>query len=125
MQLERKECGDCGLALPLKQFASYRKVRHPLCRTCLAIDVAEFKEWVLPYVEKRRTLLEPPHFWEDWEIAVLQRMEMSGHQRAALTRRPTRNMQERNASGHRSARYSDPAVIRPWKYSSVGVTVAA
>lgn len=121
MLLERKECGDCGLSLPLKQFAKYRAVRHPLCRTCLAIDVAEFKEWVLPFVEARRLEGEPPHFWEDWEIAVLNRREMSGHQRAALTRRPARNMMERNASGHRSPRYYDPAVIRPWKFALVAV----
>jgi hypothetical protein len=116
VRLETRECGDCGLHLPLKQFAMYRAVRHPLCRTCLAIDVAEFKEWVLPFVEERRQQLEVPYYYDDWEIAVIQRLELTGHQRAVMTRRPIRSMHARHAGG-RSPRFRDPAFIRPWKFA--------
>jgi len=117
VRLETKHCGDCGLDLPLKQFASYRAVRHPLCRTCLAIDVAEFKEWVLPFVEERRNALDVPFYYEDWEIAVIQRLELTGAQRSVMTRRPLRSTHARK---YRSPRFSDPAFVRPWKFALVG-----
>jgi len=120
VRLETKHCSDCGLDLPLKQFASYRAVRHPLCRTCLAIDVAEFKEWVLPFVEERRQALDVPFYYEDWEIAVILRTELTGHQRAVMTRRGLRAMHARSKAG-RSPRFSDPAFVRPWKFQLVGV----
>jgi hypothetical protein len=121
VRLETKECADCGLDLPLKQFAMYRAVRHPLCRTCLAIDVAEFKEWVLPFVEERRRALDVPYYYDDWEIAVIQRLELTGHQRAVMTQRPLRSMHAR-AAGGRSPRFYDPAFVRPWKFNPVGAS---
>ena len=112
MTIPKKQCGDCKLELPLKQFASYRGVRHPLCRTCLAIDVADFKDWVLPFVEERRASLEPPWHWEDWEFAVRARLELSGNERATMLRRRRNNCQPSRA-GHRTVA---PEILRPWKY---------
>jgi hypothetical protein len=120
VRLETKNCGDCTLDLPLKQFATYRGKRHPLCRTCLAVDVAEFKAWVLPFVEARRKAVELPRSLEDWEIAVACRRELTGYQKVALTGRKVRAVNKYTIEAHRSERYHDKAVIRPWKYQLVG-----
>ena len=120
MPIELRTCQDCGLDLPLKQFAQYTGKRHTLCRTCLAIDVAEFKSWVLPYVQERRAAGEAPFYWEDWEIAVLHRLELTGLKRAAMTLRGIREMSRRPEREKRgSKRYTDPVIIRPWKYALV------
>lgn len=115
--IEKKQCGDCKLELPLKQFASYRGVRHPLCRTCLAVDVAEFKDWVLPFVEERRATLDAPWHWEDWEFAVCERLELSTAQKATMLRRQPRTTQP---SYHVRHRRVTPETLRPWKFNLVG-----
>lgn len=113
--IEKKQCGDCRLELPLKQFASYRRVRHPLCRTCLAIDVHEFKEWVLPFVEQRRAALDTPWNWEPWEFAVSARLELSGAEKAMMLRRNTRM-----AQNYKPRTPPTPETLRPWKFNLVG-----
>lgn len=121
MTVETKHCGDCGLDLPLKQFARYQGKRHPLCRTCLAVDTREFKAWVLPYVEKRRAGGPPVRGREDWEIAVLERLELSFADKLALLQREGRNSTRKS---HRYGKYAGkplpPELLRPWKFS-VGV----
>ena len=107
---DKQHCGDCKLDLPVKHFPKYLGKRHPLCRTCLAIDVAEFKEWVLPHVERRRAEGPPWRKTEDWEIAVKARLELSGHDKAALLCRPVE--QARRIM----PKQKDPAYARPWKY---------
>jgi hypothetical protein len=116
--IEKHQCEDCKLSFPLKHFAMYRGKRHPLCRTCLAIDVAEFKEWVLPYVEARKAELDAPYHIEDWEIAVAHRLELSSDKRAVMLRRKTHSIQRMRTdkSNQRNPRFTDPVVIRPWKY---------
>jgi hypothetical protein len=111
VRLERKHCGDCGFDLPLKQFATYRGVRHPLCRTCLAIDVAEFREYVLPFVLERRQL-GVGHYArvEDWEWAVMERLELSGNEKTAMTLRP--RIRKYAVLAEHNQR---PEVLRPWK----------
>ena len=115
--IEKHQCEDCRLDLPLKHFAMYRGKRHPLCRTCLAIDVAEFQEWVLPYVDVRRSQIEIPFYIEDWEIAVAHRLELSSDKRAVMLRRKNNSIQRmRTAHKTRNPRFRNPEVIRPWKY---------
>ena len=117
MTIPKKQCGDCKLELPLKQFACYRGVRHSLCRTCLAIDVAEFKDWVLPFVEERRALLETPYYWEDWEFVVTQRLELSGIKKSSMLRRGVSSCQTSRLGHHRLV---TPELLRPWKFNLVG-----
>jgi hypothetical protein len=108
--LEKQQCSDCKLELPLKQFARYRGARHPLCRTCLAVDVHEFKEWVLPFVEARKAQLQ--YFrWEPWEFAVSARLELSGAEKAVMLRR-----NPRMAQSYRPKTPPTPEILRPWKY---------
>lgn len=112
MRLETRNCGDCGLDLPLKQFASYHGKRHPLCRTCLAIDVAEFKEYVLPFVLERRQLgVEWYAPMEDWEWAVMERLELTMKDKLTMTRRPRVRRYELLAPQNQR-----PEVLRPWKH---------
>lgn len=112
MRLETKHCGDCGFDLPLKQFATYRGVRHPLCRTCLAIDVAEFKEYVLPFVLERRQLgVEHYDRMEDWEWSVMERLELSSNQKTSMTLRP--RIRKYAGLAEKNQR---PEVLRPWKH---------
>jgi hypothetical protein len=114
--IEKQQCSDCKLELPLKQFARYRGVRHPLCRTCLAVDVAEFKDWVLPFVEQRRAALDTPWNWEPWEFAVNARLELSGKEKAMMIRR-----NPRMAQCYRPRAQPTPETLRPWKFNLVGV----
>ena len=112
MRLETKNCGDCGLDLPLKQFATYWGKRHPLCRTCLAIDVAEFKEYVLPFVLERRQLGVAYYApMEPWEWAVMERLELSGAEKLTMTQR-TRVRRYDVLAPHNQR----PEVLRPWKH---------
>lgn len=110
---EHKECADCKLELPLKQFASYRGKRHPLCRTCLAVDVAEFKAWVLPLTLGRRSAIETPYHWEPWEIAVCARTELTDKGKSALLGRTERAVKR----GSWVKKLDTPgADTRPWKF---------
>lgn len=116
MILETKHCGDCGLDLPLKQFALYWGKRHPLCRTCLAVDVAEFKAWVLPYVENRRKHGVPFRTLETWEIPVKERLELSGKDKGALLCRDSVSASRKDYKKTKQGRNAPPELIRPWKY---------
>lgn len=121
MTVETKHCGDCGLDLPLKQFARYQGKRHPLCRTCLAVDTREFKAWVLPYVEKRRVQGPPVRGREDWEIAVVERLELSFKDKCALLQREGRHATRKWYKWDVNKPNPAPAqLVRPWKFS-VGV----
>lgn len=114
---ETQHCPDCGLDLPLKQFAKYLGKRHPLCRTCLAIDVAEFKSWVLPYVENRRIYGIPRRGSEDWEIAVKERRELSAKDKGALLCRTADKASRKDHRYRGGRRVEVPAsLIRPWKF---------
>jgi hypothetical protein len=115
MTIEKQQCSDCKLELPLKQFARYRGVRHPLCRTCLAIDVAEFKDWVLQFVEERRAALDTPWHWEPWEFAVTARLELSGKDKAMMLGRSYRQGQS-----YKPRTPPTPEILRPWKFNLVG-----
>lgn len=117
MSVETLHCEDCGLDLPVKQFARYLNKRHPLCRTCLAIDVAEFKAWVLPYVERRRIEGIPRRGIETWEIAVKERWELSAKAKGALLCR-TADKASRKDHRYRGSRRIDldPSLVRPWKF---------
>lgn len=110
MTIEKKRCPDCGLFLPLKQFAMYLGKRHELCRTCLAIDVAEFKEWVLPHTERRRKEGRPERGTEPWEIAVKERRELSGKEKGALLQRSPIQ------ASRKVQRALRPEEVRPWKF---------
>lgn len=110
--LEKKTCPDCGLSLPLKQFAAYMGKRHTLCRTCMAIDTLEFKEWVLPYVQKRREEGEAPYYYEGWEIAVKERMELTPKAKATMLCRSTVSAQHK----HSYKNELTPEQVRPWKF---------
>jgi len=113
VRLETRNCEDCGLDLPLKQFASYHGKRHPLCRTCLAIDVAEFKEFVLPFVLERRQLGVAYYApMEPWEWAVMERLELTGAEKLTMTQR---SRVTRVRDMRRPDKYG-PEVTRPWKH---------
>ncbi len=112
MTVERKICIDCYLYLPLKQFASYRGTRHPLCRTCLAVDVHEFKAWVLPLTMERRSAIETPYHWEPWELAVCARTELSAKDKIALLCRTEGAIKRASWS---KKLHAPGAETRPWK----------
>lgn len=117
MTPETKHCEDCCLDLPLKQFARYQGKRHPLCRTCLAVDTREFKAWVLPYVEKRRAEGPPVRGREDWEIAVLERLELSFKDKCALLQRVGRDATRKSHRyGSNAGKPVHPSLVRPWKF---------
>ena len=119
MILETKLCPDCKLELPLKQFAKYLGKRHPLCRTCLAIDVADFKSWVLPYVERRRAEGTPQRT-EDWEIAVKERLELTSKDKAALLcRTQARAARKDHRNGKNRGKCLPEQLIRPWRFEEV------
>ena len=114
MTLETQLCPDCKLHLPLKQFAKYWGKRHILCRTCLAIDVAEFKAWLLPYVERRRAEGPPDRGFELWEVAVKERLELNRNAKAALLcREPA---QAARKSYLKTNLQLTPELLRPWKF---------
>jgi hypothetical protein len=115
--IEKKFCPDCKLELPLKQFAQYWGKRHTLCRTCLAIDVAEFKDWVLPYTEKRRAEGPPERGTEDWEIAVKERVELSMKDKSAILQREPAQAARKSHRHPRFAHKLTPELIRPWKFA--------
>lgn len=118
MSTETHHCADCGLDLPVKQFARYWGKRHPLCRTCLAIDVAEFKAWVLPFVQQRRTDGIPRRGIEQWEIAVKERVELSAQSKGALLCRSTDKASRKDYRYKNGRRIEVPVeLIRPWKYN--------
>lgn len=117
--IEKHQCGDCKLYLPRKNFAVYRQKRHPLCRTCMAVDVAEFKAWVLPYVEVRKAQIEFPYHYQDWEIIVAHRMELDNHKKLAMIRRgpnAVAHMRAKRVSNPQKEFFADPMAFRPWKF---------
>jgi hypothetical protein len=80
------------------------------------VDVAEFKDWVLPFVEQRRAALDTPWNWEPWEFAVNARLELSGKEKATMIRR-----NPRMAQCYRPRTQPTPETLRPWKFNLVGV----
>lgn len=118
MTLETCLCADCLLHLPLRQFAKYLGKRHPLCRTCLALDVAEFKAWVLPYVEKRRAEGPPERGMEEWEIAVKERLELTLKDKSALLQRPGADAGRKSYKYRPNPRIPTPEQLRPWKFEN-------
>ena len=80
---------------------------------CLAIDVAEFKEFVLPFVLERRQLgVDYYARMEDWEWAVMERLELTGAEKLTMTQR---SRVTRVRDMRRPDKYG-PEVTRPWKH---------